>query len=105
MKRVEATLLAVLGLAVAASAGHAEMATFADFPTVVYCENLGVTHAYYFSRLGTDGVAVYLTPDDLAGAVTIDGVAMKVGGEAVGSCADKALDDLRASGQAVFLAR
>ncbi|HEY6631153.1 MAG TPA: hypothetical protein VIZ90_06860 [Rhizobiaceae bacterium] len=77
--------------------------SFRDFPYLVYCEMQGVDRAFYFSRLGTDGVAVYLTPDNQAGTITIDGVARRVGGEQTGSCADKTIDDLRSSGQAYDL--
>ncbi|MFO1210960.1 MAG: hypothetical protein U1E40_17360 [Amaricoccus sp.] len=77
-------------------------ATFADFPVVIYCEYSGVASAYYFSQL-SDGVAIYLTPDRQAGAITIDGVAHRVGGDRSGSCQDKTLDDLRASKQAFDL--
>ena len=59
--------------------------SFKDFPYLVYCELQGIDHAYYFSKLGADGVAIYLTPDRQAGMITIDGVAHKVGGRAVGN--------------------
>lgn len=77
--------------------------SFKDFPYLVYCEVQGVAKAFYFSKLGADGVAIYLTPDRQAGTVTIDGVARRVGGEQSGSCAGKKLDDLRTSGQAYDL--
>ena len=77
--------------------------SFKDFPYLIYCEFQGVDHAFYFSRLGGDGVAIYLTPDRQAGMITIDGVGRRVGGEQSGSCSDKTLDDLRSSGQAYDL--
>jgi hypothetical protein len=74
--------------------------SFRDFPYLVYCEMEGVDRAFYFSRLGADGVAIYLTPDNQAGTITIDGVARRVGGgEQTGSCADRTIDELRSSGQ------
>jgi hypothetical protein len=83
----------------------AEEPTFADFPYVIYCEYEGIDHAYYFSQLGRDGHAIYLTPDRQVGAISIDGVAERVGGDRPGSCLDKTLDDLRAAGQAFDLPR
>ena len=78
--------------------------SFRDFPYLVYCEAQGVDHAFYFSRLRADGVAIYLTPDNQAGTITIDGVARRVGGgEQTGSCADRTIDELRSSGQAYDL--
>jgi len=74
-----------------------------DFPFLIYCEAQGVDHAFYFSRLGADGVAIYLTPDRQAGMITIDGAARRVGGEQSGNCADKTLDDLRSAGHAYDL--
>lgn len=79
--------------------------SFKDFPYLIYCESAGIAHAFYFSRLGSDGVAIYITPGRQAGTITIDGVARRVGGEQSGSCSDKTLDDLRASGQAYDLAK
>jgi hypothetical protein len=82
---------------------HAEDLSFKDFPYLVYCEYEGVARAFYFSRLGSDGIAVYLTPDRQAGTITIDGVARRIGGDTSGTCADKTLDELRTSGQAFDL--
>lgn len=83
----------------------AQAASFKDFPYLIYCEAQGTSRAFYFSKLGPDGVAVYLSPDRQAGMITVDGVARRVGGELSGTCADKTLDDLRASGQAHDLPR
>ncbi len=77
--------------------------SFKDFPYLIYCHSKGVDHAFYFTRLRADGVAIYLTPDRQAGVITIDGVARRVGGEQSGSCAGKTLDELRSSGQAYDL--
>ena len=74
-----------------------------DFPFLIYCQYQGTDHAYYFSQLGEDGRAIYLTPDRQAGIITIDGVAERVGGERPGSCMDKTLSELRSSGQAFDL--
>ena len=81
----------------------AQELSFKDFPYLVVCEVQGVHHAYYFSKLGTDGVAIYLTPDRLAGMITIEGVGRRVGGDQSGTCSNKTLDDLRSSGQAYDL--
>lgn len=80
----------------------AQQASFADFPLVIYCEYGGIASAYYFSQL-SEGTVIYLTPDRQAGAITVDGVAHRVGGDRSGSCQDKTLDDLRASKQAFDL--
>ena len=94
---------AFLGLFVTAPV-LAQDLSFKDFPFLVYCEVQDIDKAFYFSRLGKDGVAVYLTPDRQAGTITIDGVARRVGDEQQsGSCANKTLDELRASGQAYDL--
>ncbi|MDS9469807.1 hypothetical protein RGQ15_19805 [Paracoccus sp. MBLB3053] len=79
--------------------------TFRDFPVVIYCEHEHITNAYYFSQLGPDGKAIYLTPDRQAGVISVAGVAEHLDGERVGSCRDKTLDDLRASGQAFDLSQ
>lgn len=74
-----------------------------DFPFLIYCEYQDIDHAFYFSRLGPDGVAIYLTPDRQAGMITIDGVGRRIGGDQSGTCADRTLDELRSSGQAYDL--
>lgn len=84
---------------------HALDFSFKDFPYLIYCESDGIAHAFYFSKLGADGIAIYLTPDRQAGMITIDGVARRVGGDQSGTCSDKTLDDLRSSGQAYDLAK
>jgi hypothetical protein len=83
---------------------RAQQPTYADFPVVVYCEYQGITSAYYFSQLA-DGLAVYLTPDRQVGVITIDSTALRIGGDRPGTCLDKTLDELRASGQAFDLPR
>lgn len=95
--------LTFVAIAGAVPAAHSQEISFKDFPFLIYCEAQGVDRAFYFSRLGADGVAIYLTPDNQAGTITIDGVARRVGGEQTGSCADKTIDDLRSSGQAYDL--
>ena len=92
-----------LCLSVFATPAFAQDISFKDFPYLVYCEFQGVHHAYYFSKLGADGVAIYLTPDRLAGMITIEGVGRRVGGDQSGTCSNKTLDDLRSSGQAYDL--
>ncbi|TCU17839.1 hypothetical protein EV130_11536 [Rhizobium azibense] len=76
-----------------------------DFPFVVTCEYKGLHHAYYLSKLGPDGVATYITPDRLAGTISIDGQAKARGEGQVGSCLGKTLKELRASGQAYDIKR
>ena len=106
-QRQRALLLASVGLLPLLSSftmpSHAQDLSYKEFPYLIYCEAQGVDHAFYFSRLGADGVAIYLTPDRQAGMITIDGAARRVGGEQSGNCADKTLDDLRSAGQAYDL--
>lgn len=77
--------------------------TFKDFPYLIFCEFRETDHAFYFSRLEADGRAIYLTPDNQAGTITIDGVARRVGGDQSGTCFGKTLDELRAASQAFDL--
>ena len=84
---------------------HASEASFDDFPFMVHCEVKGVDHAFYLSKIGTDGVAVYITPGRLAGTVTIDGKSKPVGANGPGSCSGKTLEQLRSAGQAYYLRR
>ena len=101
---VASSLLALNGALYGAQA-RADEVSFTDFPYVIYCQFEDIQHAYYFSQLGPDGYAIYLTPDRQAGAITVDGVAERIGGERSGSCLDKTLDELRSSGQAFDLPR
>jgi len=73
-----------------------------DFPYLVICELNGVQRAFYFTKLGPDGVAVYIAPDGPAGTITIAGKAAAVGGDWSGSCSGKTLANLRASGQTFY---
>jgi hypothetical protein len=82
---------------------RAQEGSFEDFPFLVRCELSGVIHAFYLSKIGRDGVAVYLTPDNQAGTITIRGKAEPVGGDWSGSCAGKTLEQLRSAGQAFDL--
>jgi len=78
---------------------------FDNFPFVITCEYKGLHHAYYLSKLGPDGVATYITPDRLAGTISIAGQAKARGEGQVGSCIGKTLKELRASGQAYDIKR
>lgn len=77
--------------------------SFADFPFIVHCENSGSDRAYYLAKIDPDGVAIYISPDNLAGTITLHGPAEPVGGEWAGNCAGKTLKQLRADGQAFDL--
>ncbi|RCW77127.1 hypothetical protein [Phyllobacterium bourgognense] len=80
--------------------------SFTAFPFLVNCEVSGVHHAYYLSKIGADGVAIYISPDNLAGRVTINGAAEPaMGGEGPGNCSGKTLEELRSAGQAFYLQR
>ncbi|MDR6635445.1 hypothetical protein J2X72_004259 [Phyllobacterium sp. 1468] len=85
---------------------HAKDVSFVDFPFLVHCESGGADRAYYLSKITADGVAVYISPDNLAGTVTINGAAEPaMGGEGPGSCSGKTLEQLRSAGQAFYLQR
>lgn len=91
----------------AAHAGHAQSADawFADFPLVVFCEFNGIGNAYYLSQVNQEGVAIYLTPDRQAASITVLGTPQVVGGARSGSCKDRTIAELRASGEAFDLPR
>ena len=83
---------------------HASEGPFADFPVLVHCE-LNGDRVYYLSRIGPDGVAVYMSPDRQAGTITVSGKAEPVDGEFSGSCSGKTLEQLRSAGQAYDIQR
>ena len=82
---------------------HASEGTIIDFPFLIHCEAGGVDRAYYLSKIDPNGVAVFVSPDRLAGTITIKGKAEPVGGEGSGTCAGKTLEQLRSTGQAFYL--
>ncbi len=88
----------------AATSGHTQSGTSAvspvEFPFLIYCEYEDIHRAYYFSRVGPDGHAIYISPDRQAGTITLDGIAERIGGDRPGSCSGKTIEDLRRSGQA-----
>ena len=93
----------MVGLGLSGPGAQAEQPSFRDFPYLIFCEYKQITHAYYFSRLQPDGRAVYMTQEQQAGVISLDGVAERVDGERPGSCQGKTLDELRAAGQAFDL--
>ncbi|MBW9065837.1 hypothetical protein JNB71_21250 [Rhizobium herbae] len=76
-----------------------------DFPFLIICEYKGTHHAFYFSKLDSDGVATYINPSRLAGTITVAGTAKTLGEPIGGTCLGKTLEQLRASGQASDLRR
>ena len=84
---------------------EAAEASFIDFPFMVNCELNGVDRAYYLARIDTDGVALYISPDNKAGTITIEGTAKPIGGDWSGSCSGKTLEELKSAGQAFYLQR
>jgi hypothetical protein len=82
---------------------HGAEAAFGDFPFMVHCENAGTDRAYYLAKIEPNGMAIYISPDNLAGAITLNGPAEPIGGDFVGSCAGKTLEQLRSAGQAFDL--
>ncbi|MBY5790266.1 hypothetical protein GFL91_31435 [Rhizobium leguminosarum bv. viciae] len=73
---------------------------FEQFPMVITCEYKGLHQAFYFTRLDADGMATYINPSKLAGTISIGGTAKALGEPIGGSCLDKTLKELKASGQA-----
>ena len=69
------------------------------------CEYKGMQHVYYLSRVTPEGLATYVSSDSMAGTISLDGKAKAVGGSVSGTCLDKTLAELRASGQAHDLKR
>lgn len=96
---------AILSLGPNGARAEAQQPSFRDFPYVIYCEYSQITNAYYFSRLGADGRAIYMTPDRQVGTISLTGVAERISGEQPGSCRDKTLSDLRKEGRAFDLPR
>ena len=75
-----------------------------EFPFLIACEAGGTQHAYYLSRIGRDGVAVYLTPARQVPTITLSGNAKQVGGDVQSTCSGKnLLEQLRSTGQAYYL--
>lgn len=102
------TMIPMFALVLPASmpaAGSAADTDFADFPFMVHCKHDEIDRAFYLSKLGPDGVAIYISPDRQAGIVTIDGPAKPIGGAWSGSCSGKTVKQLRAAGQAFDVAR
>lgn len=98
------TFIALHFAALFAFQAHAAEGSFADFPFMVHCtNNSGIDRAFYLAKIDPEGVAVYISPDNLAGTITLDGPAEPVGGDGAGSCAGKTLTQLRATGQAFDL--
>ena len=98
--------LALLLLAAQAnSEARAADASFADFPFLIACEAGGTQHAYYLSRIGRDGVAIYMTPAGQAGTITLSGGAKQVGGDVQSTCSGKTLEQLSSAGQAYYQQR
>ena len=67
--------------AIPISEARAAEVKFADFPFLVVCEAGGIQQAYYLSRIGKDGVAVYATRAGQSGTITLGGKAQQVGGD------------------------
>jgi hypothetical protein len=100
-----AGLTLLLLAALANSDARAAEVSFADFPFLIACEAGGTQHAYYLSRIGRDGAAVYMTPARQAGMITLSGNAKQVGGDVRSTCSGKNLEQLRSAGQAYYLQR
>jgi hypothetical protein len=90
-------------LALFSSQACAAEGSLVDFPFMVHCVNNGTDRAYYLAKIDADGVAVYISPDNQAGTITLHGPAEPVGGEGAGSCSGKTLQQLSAAGQAFYL--
>lgn len=82
------------------SSANAGEGSFGSFPFAVHCEGNGIHRFFYLSKIGPDGVAVYMTPDRQAGTISIDGTAKRILDEVAGTCSGKTLEQLRSAGQA-----
>ena len=105
--RMTFACLALLQLAaIPISQARAAELSFADFPFLITCEAGGTQYAYYLSRIGPDGTAVYSTFTGQAGTITLDSKPQRVGVGAIpSSCSEKTLEQLRSAGQAYYLQR
>jgi len=74
---------------------------FDVFPLAVHCELKKVQHIFYLSRVDANGVATYISPGRMAGTITVDGTAQRVGGDQAGSCKNKTLKELRDNKQTI----
>src|SRR6478735_3691498 len=75
------------------------------FPVAIRCEMNKVHHIFYLSKVDENGVATYISPGRLAGTITVDGTAKRVGGDQTGSCKEKTLEELRAFKQTINIQR
>lgn len=100
MKVTFAALVLLLDpMAFYTSPANAGDGSFGAFPFVVHCEGDRIHRFFYLSKIGPDGVAVYMTPDRQAGTISIDGTAKRILDEVAGTCSGKTLDQLRSAGQ------
>ena len=70
------TFVTLVGLQFATPFGYQAAAaepSFTDFPFMVHCEHSGIDRAFYLSKIVSNGVAIYISPDRQAGTVTIQG--------------------------------
>lgn len=103
--RVAFAVLILLQLA-AISISEARAVEVSDFPFLITCETGGIHLAFYLSRVGQDGVAVYMTLAGQAGTITLDGMPKRVADTGTpSSCSGKTLQQLRSAGQAYYLQR
>ena len=104
--RIAAVLTLLQLAAIPISEARAVEVSLADFPFLITCEAGGIHHAFYLSRIGQDGVAVYMTLAGQAGTITLDGTPKRVGGGGIpSSCSGKTLEQLRSAGQSYYLQR
>jgi hypothetical protein len=82
-----------------AAQAYASEPSFGAFPFLVHCEGRGIHRFYYLSKIGADGVAVYLSPDRQGATITVGGKAERVVAGQTGTCAGKTLEQLRSAGQ------
>lgn len=75
---------------------------FKGFPIAVACENDGTIRAFFLSRITEDGTATYVASEGIGGTITLKGQAKAVASRGDGNCVGKTLQELRASGQALY---
>ena len=68
------------------------------YPQIIICGKSGIRYFAYLDRIGSDGVATYITPSGQSATIS-EGRVVRSKGAAAGSCAGKTIDELREAGQ------
>ncbi len=74
----------------------------AAIPHLIICEIKGARHFVWLDTIKADGSAIYITPSGSFVKLSKDGVMVRPGA-AKGNCVGKTVEELIASGQALFI--